>query len=185
MNVTKTPKEGDATQVNDTRASSINPEDLELFDKDGNPVDTQSLLQRVLNHPLSQEMYGMNKDALVNQSKTKLGEAIINLVEHKLLRPWLPESANKALDSKIIGAVFRLFLSQGIGFSLAVLSNYVPDGKFRKMAKIGASSVINGGWDSTVNADDVSKFIGDLFNGDGGQIVKMMGNIDPSLAEKK
>lgn len=185
MNATKTPKEGDATQVNDTRASAQESPDLELFDKDGNPVDSKSLLQKLLDHPLSQEMYGMNKDALVVQSKTKLGEAIINLVEHKLLRPWLPESANKALDSKIIGAVFRLFLSQGIGFSLAVLSNYVPDGKFRKMAKIGASSVINGGWDSTISADDVSKFIGDLFNGDGGQIAKLIGNIDPSLADSK
>ena len=185
MNVTKPHKEGDPIQANDTRASSIDPADLELFDKDGNPVDTKSLLQRMLDHPLSQEMYGMNKDAIVAQSKTKLGEAVINLVEHKLLRPWLPESANKALDSKIIGAVFRLFLSQGIGFSLAVLSNYLPDGKPRKMAKIAAQSVVHGGWDSTVDANDVAKFIGDLFNGDGGQIVKLMGHIDPSLDEKK
>ena len=185
MSTTKKSEEKETPQVNDNRASTQDMLDLELFDKDGNPVDTKSLLHRLLDHPLSKEMYGMNKDALAVQSKTKLGEVILNLFEHKLLRPWLPESANKALDSKIIGAVFRLFLSQGIGFSLAVLSNYVPEGKFRKMSKIGAEAVINGGWDSAVSPDDVSKFIGDLFSGDGGNILKLMGDIDPTIKDSK
>lgn len=169
-------------QVRDSRAASLDDEDLELFDKDGNKVDTSSLVQRMLNHPLTKEMYGMNKTALANQSKTKLGEVIINLVEYKMIRPFLPESATKALDSKVVGAIFRLFLSQGIGFSLAVLSNYVPEGKFRKAANIGAEAVINGGWDSAIDPEDVSKFLLNLFSGD---VFKLMGNIDPSLLDDK
>lgn len=175
-------KDEEKSIVNDSRAASdtsVEPE-IELFDKDGNRVDTDSLLKRLMSHPLTQEMYGMNKTAFVNQGKAKLGEVILQTAEYKMIRPFLPEGAVKVLDGKITGAVFRLFLGQGIGFALAVLSNYVPDGKFRKAAKLGAEAVINGAWDSTVTPDDVTKFLNSLFSGD---VFKIMGQIDPTLLE--